>query len=86
MNFMTFFPEQNLSLEQQLCKDQLATPTRQMLHSGALCLIDNRGRRSNDIHLFLFTDMLLLTEPHKSSSRKETHGREVSFFLLVLLS
>ena len=64
-------------MDQQPCKNRLATATRQMLYSGAVCLIDSRGRHSNDIQLFLFTDMLLLTEPNKVAGRKESHRREV---------
>ena len=81
---------QGLSLDQQPCRDRLATPSRQLLHNGLLHLIDNRGRRGNDIHLFLFTDMLLLTDPHNKSARKESnrvwyprHTVQVCIFVCV---
>ena len=70
-------PAQGMSLDKQPCRESLAAPTRQLLHCGTLHLVDNRGRHSNDIQLFLFTDMLLLTEPHKLAGRKEVHQREV---------
>ena len=67
---------QGLSLDQQPCLDRLATPSRQLLHSGGLCRIDNRGRHGNDMQVFLFTDMVLLTEPHSKSSRKDSTRRD----------
>jgi hypothetical protein len=70
-----YIPE-GLSLDQQPCLDRLATPSRQLLHSGGLCRIDNRGRHGNDMQVFLFTDMVLLTEPHSKSSRKDSTRRD----------
>jgi hypothetical protein len=72
----SYIPE-SLSLEQQPCRQQLASTSRQLLRGGALRLIDSRGRHAGDIQLFLFTDMLLLGEPHCKSSRRELARREV---------
>lgn len=68
---------QGLSLDQQPCREQLATPTRHPLHSGALRLIDSRGRQGNEVQIFLFTDLVLVAEPRSRSSRRETVRREV---------
>jgi hypothetical protein len=72
----SYIPE-SLSLEQQPCRQQLASTSRQLLRGGALRLIDSRGRHAGDIQLFLFTDMLLLGEPHCKSSRRELARREL---------
>lgn len=62
---------QGLSLEQQPCQDQLAISSRQLLDSGLLRLIDNRGRPCIELHGFLFTDMILFAEPHSKHNRRD---------------
>jgi hypothetical protein len=72
----SYIPE-GLSLELQPCRVQLATPTRQPIHCGVLRLIDSRGRQGNEVQLFLFTDLVLVTEPRSRSTRKNTVRREL---------
>jgi len=65
-------------LSSQPCEDVLASNDRHLLHRGILRLLDSRARPSLELHSFLFTDMLLLTE--QKPSKKEVRG-----LLLTLL-
>jgi len=65
-----YIPEVLASLlSSQPCEDVLASNDRHLLHRGILRLLDSRARPSLELHSFLFTDMLLLTE--QKPSKKE---------------
>ena len=49
----------------------LASEDRQLLFKGDLKLMDGRGKPSIDLSAFLFTNLLLLTEPRSKPNRKE---------------
>ena len=59
-------------LSSQPCGKVLAAKDRHLLHRGTLWLLDSRARPSTELHTFLFTDMLLLTE-RKPSKREVSH-------------
>ena len=61
-------------LSTQECQQVLASEDRQMLFKGDLKLVDGRGKACADLYAFLFTDLLLLTEPRSKPSRKEVRG------------
>ena len=59
-------------LSSQACGKVLASKDRHLLHRGTLWLLDSRARPSTELHTFLFTDMLLLTE-RKPCKREVSH-------------
>ena len=59
-------------LSSQTCGKVLASKDRHLLHRGTLWLLDSRARPSTELHTFLFTDLLLLTE-RKPCKREVSH-------------
>ena len=60
-------------LGRQPCCELLASKDRQLVDKGTLRLLDNKGRQTNELNVYLFTDILLLTEEHRPT-KKEVGG------------
>ena len=54
-------------LSQQLLPGVLASKDRQLVHNGPLKLLDNKHRPPRDVVVFLFTDLLLVTQQNTTS-------------------
>lgn len=61
-------------IARQPCCELLASKDRQLVDKGTLRLLDSKGRPSNDLNVYLFTDILLLTEEHRPT-KKEGHNQ-----------
>ena len=57
-------------LTRQPCCELLASKDRLLVDKGCLRLLDSKGRPSTELQVYLFTDILLLTEEHRPT-RKE---------------
>lgn len=57
-------------LGRQPCCELLASKDRQLVDKGCLRLLDNKGRPSTELNVYLFTDILVLTEEHRPSKKE----------------
>ena len=57
-------------IARQPCCELLASKDRQLVDKGTLRLLDSKGRPSNDLNVYLFTDILLLTEEHRPTKKE----------------
>lgn len=57
-------------LSRQPCCELMASKDRQLVDKGSLRLLDNKGRPSTELNVYLFTDILLLTEEHRPGKKE----------------
>lgn len=57
-------------LSRQPCCELLASKDRQLVCKGPLRVLDNKGRPTTELNVYLFTDILLLTEEHRPSKKE----------------
>ena len=57
-------------LSRQPCCELLASKDRQLVDKGCLKLLDSKGRLSSELRVYLFTDILLLTEEHRPTKKE----------------
>ena len=61
-------------LSRQPCCELLASKDRLLVDKGCLRLLDSKGRPSTELQVYLFSDILLLTEEHRPT-KKEVRER-----------
>ncbi len=60
-------------LSSQPSGEQLVTKDRQLVYKGILKLLDSKAKACHELHVFLFTDILLLTELVKANKKEVSY-------------
>ena len=57
-------------LSRQPCCELLASKDRQLVDKGCIRLLDSKGRPTTELQVYLFTDILLMTEEHRPTKKE----------------
>ncbi|XP_076095359.1 uncharacterized protein LOC143066243 isoform X2 [Mytilus galloprovincialis] len=69
-------------LSRQPCERLICSPGRQLVHEGFLTLVDSA--KSNEMYVFLFDDILLITKPKKLQRKK--HSLDSNYMKMQTMS